>query len=454
MEALYAKVNKAQGRLNEISRLIDNRKNGRKAAGAPSQGIRNKLVELRQEFNTTLNQKKAIRAQLTAVENAREALREEAKSFKQKLSFVNVKQIDSEIASIESHIAHSTLSLVEEKKLVNQIKELRNSRDYVKEYNERLDKMNEDEGLRSEYRKQIGELDTKLNEIKAQENEQRSKLDEVKSKEQAAASDMPSLLDERSKLQEEMRAARDAVRELRGEFKKKEDEYYNREREIRKQQKEEYEKRRAEQAEERKQRDEERRRRQLENAPEPRYKEIMACEQLIAYIGKVDPRPSAAASEKAAAAEPASAAPTPETMEGGKKGQVFQVLKKNDDDDLEGGMFGGMGGGKKKKKGKAAKPEPTLEEKLKAKMGSHSMDILASFALVKVTPPLTVGDAVTTSVEALKARLESYKARQIKEKEKRQKIIAEGGDLPASGNVSANLSVEGDDVKVELTVAQ
>jgi len=179
----------------------------------------------------------------------------------------------------------------------------------------------------------------------------------------------------------------------------------------------------------------------------------MACEQLIAYIGKVDPRPSAAASEKAAAAEPASAAPTPETMEGGKKGQVFQVLKKNDDDDLEGGMFGGMGGGKKKK-GKAPKPEPTLEEKLKAKMGSHSMDILASFALVKVTPPLTVGDAVTTSVEALKARLESYKARQIKEKEKRQKIIAEGGDLPASGNVSANLSVEGDDVKVELTVAQ
>ena len=141
-------------------------------------------------------------------------------------------------------------------------------------------------------------------------------------------------------------------------------------------------------------------------------------------------------------------------MEGGKKGQVFQVLKKNDDDDLEGGMFGGMGGGKKKKKGKAPKPEPTLEEKLKAKMGSHSMDILASFALVKVTPPLTVGDAVTTSVEALKARLESYKARQIKEKEKRQKIIAEGGDLPASGNVSANLSVEGDDVKVELTVAQ
>ena len=189
-----------------------------------------------------------------------------------------------------------------------------------------------------------------------------------------------------------------------------------------------------------------------ENAPEPLFKEVMACEQLIAYVAKFDPR-APEKEDKPAAAPAAPAADTPDTMEGGKKGQMFQVLKKDVgvEDDPMVAMFGGLEG-KKKKKGKGPKPEPTVEEKLKAKMGSHSMDILASFALVKVTPPITVGDAVTSTLDALKARLESFKAKQVKEVEKRKKLIEAGGEMPAPGSVTAILAVEGDSVEVKLTV--
>ena len=183
--------------------------------------------------------KAAMRLELSGVDSAREKLREESRSIKEKLQFVKVEQIDDEIAKLESRISHTTLSIDEERKTVEQIKQLRKSREIVKMYNDTLDKLQEDDSQRRAIMDRMRQQDAVINENKALEQKQKQVLDEIRAKEDAQVADIPALANQRNESYEIIREAREAVRNLRTEFKQKEDEYYVNERLWRAQQAEE-----------------------------------------------------------------------------------------------------------------------------------------------------------------------------------------------------------------------
>jgi uncharacterized coiled-coil DUF342 family protein len=186
--------------------------------------------------------KQAIRQELVAVDAARDSLREETKSIKEKLAFVKLEQIDEEIRKLENRISHTTMAIDEERKAVSQIEQLRKSREMVKLYNDRLEKLQEDDSVRRAISDRIKEQDNVINQNKALEAKQKEVMDAIREAEDAQVADIPELANERNESYEFIREARDAVRNLRNEFKQKEDEYYANERLWRTQQKDEKQK--------------------------------------------------------------------------------------------------------------------------------------------------------------------------------------------------------------------
>ena len=90
-------------------------------------------------------ERNAIREELAAADAARDSAREAMKSLRERLRFTRLDAIDAEIASIEHAIAHTSMPLNEEKKLLSQIKELTRSRDDVRLLQEHQQKINEGE---------------------------------------------------------------------------------------------------------------------------------------------------------------------------------------------------------------------------------------------------------------------------------------------------------------------
>lgn len=382
----------------------------------------------------------------------REKLREDAKAMRASLQFVKLEHIDEEIDKLENRISHTTLSIDEERRTVDQIKQLRKSRDMVKLYNDRLERLQEDDGHRRSLLERIKEKDQQLTATKALEAQQRSILDGVRAKEDAEVAAIPQLTAERNECYEIVKQAREALRTLRTEFKDAEDKWYANERLLRAQQRDERQKVWEAGQAERKERDERRKEWERENAPEPFDKEVTACEQLVSYLSKF--------------VTPAEAAPT--AVEAPKEAPAelngMRALKR-DTEDLD-VMFGGLGGGKQKGKkqggggggkGGAAKKEakePTM---------SHSLDTHASYAMLKLKAP-SIKSEVAGSLEELKAKKSELLAKRVVTKEQKAKEEAEGPKEPKEeggkkpkkgrkGRVAVKLTVtEEDHVTVELTI--
>mmetsp|Transcript_38997 Transcript_38997/g.124110 ORF Transcript_38997/g.124110 Transcript_38997/m.124110 type:complete len:153 (-) Transcript_38997:689-1147(-) len=136
-------------------------------------------------------------------------------------------------------MSHTTMTLNEEKKLLTQVKDLSKSRMFVKEYNERMEKISVDEDARKQLTEAIKGIDERINGIKAREMEHRATMDSIRAKEETESADIPALTEERNASYELIKEAKGAINKLRNEFKAKEDDYYQREREFRNQMREE-----------------------------------------------------------------------------------------------------------------------------------------------------------------------------------------------------------------------
>eukprot|EP00898_Chlorokybus_atmophyticus_P007623 jgi/Chlat1/7862/Chrsp66S07303 len=386
---LEGEISRSQLRINEIKGLIELAKDGRRSAGAGSGQVRARLAELRAEFRARVEEKQALRDELKHADAARKTMSEEARQIKDKLPFVKVEEIDGEINKLEYKLSHTTMALQEEKRILAQIKELKKSRDFVKDYTIRLEKLSVDEGNRSEIFDAIKLKDEEINAIKEQENVQRALLEQMKLKEDSEGADIPALAEERQALWETIVAARDALRAAKTEFRAKEDEYYQREREFRQQQQEERQRRWEQGQQERKARDEARKERAAEYAVEPYAVEITICEQLVSYLQKVAPVDSTV--EEVVAAK--------EIVAPKGVGEML-VSKKNKGDEELDSWFGGLGKKKQDKKKTASKPK--APEKLK-----HSYDALKSFQTIGVDSPATTADALPC-IDKIKDKMAHY----------------------------------------------
>ena len=391
-----------QKRIEEIKAVVNSRRDNRKAHANENQPMRDRLAELTTLANKKIAERNALRSELKTNDERRNAAREAANVMRTTSKFLTSESIDAEIARIDHKISHETISLTEEKKLVDQIKTLNKNRELVKEYAEKQAQVNNFELARKTFTERIRAKDTEINALKADQAKIRSTLDASRSKDDAANADVPKLIEEKNAAYEVIKATREEMRILREAHKKEEDKYWAREKQFRAYQKAEKQKQWEAGQEERKAREEERKRWELENAPEPFEEEVAACDSLLVYLSKFDSRVAVVTKK-----EEEDVAPT-DSVTKAIDGMVLLNRDADDDD-----MFAVSAGYNKKSKKQSGKKNQTNDvERMQL-----SLDTLGYFAKISVSAVSKTSE-VPNAVDAIKAKKEEFLERRKVKKER------------------------------------
>ena len=342
--------------------------------------------------------------------------------MKQKLRFHTVEAVDREIARMEDTLAHTSMPLSEEKKMVVAIKDLSKSRETVKEYGEMQSKISGEDGSRKAIIERLRAKDAEINAVKAEQQRIRGELDATRSKGDEVGAELPKMQEERNACYEVIKGKREEIRGLRAAHKKAEDEYWTREKLWRAYLKQEKQKQWEASVKEREAREEARKQWERENAPEPFEAEVTAADQLIAYLAKWDPASAEKDDAAAAAAKAAEAAAAAETAKAFEGLQLMGKKNKNDDDDDLFSLSGTSKGKKAKRAGKSAAKSaetgagPNPNERL-----NISFDAYGSFSKLSLAAPSTVGE-----VPAMLASLREKKAELLEKRRVKKERIAAG----------------------------
>ncbi|QDZ21798.1 hypothetical protein A3770_06p43160 [Chloropicon primus] len=422
IEKLRTQISKCHDKMGELKNKIDNIKEGRKGQGSATSGPRNKLIALRTELKGLFEEQNGIRTQLKALDAQKDAVRAQQKAIREKCQYVKVEDIDAAIERLENEMAHTSMPLNEEKKIVVQISELRKSKALVKELFESSGGA-VDPAARDALYAQLKAVGEKITSLKAEEQEQRKIMDQIKAELGESKDEIPDLFKQKSDQYEIVKKCKETINKLRDEHRKVEDEYWTKERAWRAQAKEDRQKKWEAEQEERKKRDIERKQRQLDEAGEPFDREVTTCEQLVSYLKTFD-------KEEVAAEEVKSA---PQAQDG------MVVLNKKDAENEMDSWFTGSGKGKKKGgKKKATKPEKIV----------HSMDIISSFASLGLTAPTNksgMSELITKLGEKKAEYLEKRKDEHVKRAAQKEAIaaqIAEGETKADEGEEKTNGTAE------------
>ncbi|KAG6036511.1 hypothetical protein E4U41_005642 [Claviceps citrina] len=223
-EAL-AKAEKAHkasmDQLNAIKAKIDlAMPNKNKDQPSPSQKRRQELIAQANEIRQKqAGGKNARTGKLDQIKRLDEQLRSriaEQKAAKAKVSFKSVEDVDREIAELDKQVNSGSMKLVDEKKALSDISNMR--------------KIRKNFGQFDDAQKQIDELRAKIKEIKdsledpeqkalsEQYNKIQAELDAIKAEQDEAYKGISSLRDERSKLQAEKNEKLAAIRKLKDDY--------------------------------------------------------------------------------------------------------------------------------------------------------------------------------------------------------------------------------------------
>ncbi|KHN94177.1 uncharacterized protein MAM_07914 [Metarhizium album ARSEF 1941] len=208
-------------RLNAIKAKIDVAlPNKNKDQPNPAQKRRQELIAQANEIRQKQAGGKSARTtKLDQIKRLDEQLRSriaEQKTAKAKVSFKSAEDVDRQIASLEKQVNSGTMKLVEEKKALSDISNLR--------------KVRKNFGQFDDSQKQIDELRAKIKDIKDtvedpeqkalsdQYNKIQAELDAIKAEQDEAYKGISNLRDERSRLQAEQQEKYTAIRKLKDDY--------------------------------------------------------------------------------------------------------------------------------------------------------------------------------------------------------------------------------------------
>ncbi|PNY28384.1 Uncharacterized protein TCAP_01690, partial [Tolypocladium capitatum] len=317
----------------------------------------------------------------------------EQKTAKAKVPFKSAEDIDRQIESLDKQVNSGTMKLVDEKKALGDISNLR--------------KMRKNFGQFDDSQKQIDDLRAKIKEIKdsmddpeqkamsEQYNKIQAELDAIKAEQDEAYKGLSTLRDERSKLQAEQQDKYTAIRKLKDDYygQKKAFQAYERDardkqRERKKAEHEQYQRERKKAAAER----------VLADASDPAYlEEIRRANSLLQFLDpthKTEKGPLMADSGLGAQARRT-------VDDSAVKGT--KLLSKADREDE---YLPAVKKGKKGKKGGA-----TAAAAPSSKLFSCPPSVVEDCALIGVEPPMSSED-VPGVIDKIRAKLDHWKSDQ------------------------------------------
>eukprot|EP00359_Climacostomum_virens_P004507 CAMPEP_0204919626 /NCGR_PEP_ID=MMETSP1397-20131031/16924_1 /ASSEMBLY_ACC=CAM_ASM_000891 /TAXON_ID=49980 /ORGANISM="Climacostomum Climacostomum virens, Strain Stock W-24" /LENGTH=477 /DNA_ID=CAMNT_0052093233 /DNA_START=401 /DNA_END=1834 /DNA_ORIENTATION=+ len=314
------------------------------------------------------------------------------RNIKGKIKLFDANDIEPEIKRLSRQQETSSLSLQEEKKIVNQIRDLEASKPYVEEYHQRNLRVDQYKARRDEIRARIGILRQQVEQYNKEIDEVQSKVKDSRDK---LNTEIPDLEDKIEALKEEIQKVRESKRESTKAF---DDAKYNYE----KQQKlikhiEFVTKKKQEilEREEKRKQWEDRRKEEELNKPEPWFFQKKQCDNYISFLQKLIPTEDASGAEKV----------TP---------QEANILASKEDrlkaDTAS--YFGPSTGKGKKKKERVRKNAKTTENALL----NLPLDLLRFLTTTSIKAPYTLAE-VPACIDSIKKQREWYETNPESEQE-------------------------------------
>ncbi|KAF5011359.1 hypothetical protein FDECE_2534 [Fusarium decemcellulare] len=393
--------------------------NKNKDQPSPTQKRRQELIaqanEIRQKQAGGKNARSTKLDQIKRLDDQVRSRIAEQKTAKAKVPYKSLEDVDRQIASLDKQVNSGTMKLVDEKKALSDISNLR--------------KIRKNFGQFEDSQKQIDDLRAKIKEIKdtmddpeqkamsEQYSKIQAELDTIKAEQDEAYKSLSTLRDERSKLQAEQQEKYTAIRKLKDDYYGQKKAFQSYEREARERYREKQRAEHERHIQERKKAEAERR---LAEASDPAYlDEIRRANSLLQFLDpnhKVEKGPLMADTGLGAQAQRS-------VDEAGLKGT--KLVRK---EDREEEYFSAVKKGKKGKKGGA--------HAASSSKFNVPPSVVEDCAAMGIDPPMSAAD-IPAVTEKVRAKLEHWKNDQETQTklniEKAKKEIAELEAAEANG---------------------
>lgn len=373
------------------------------------QELRAELSSIRQKQQGFKSSRSSTQEKINALESTLKARIAEQNNSRGKMSFKNVDEIDREIARLEKQVDSGTLRLVDERKALSDISQLRKQRKGFAGLDEAQKGINELKAQIAELRKTLDNPEAKA--LSDKYTAIQKELDAIKAEQDNVYKNLNSLRDERTKLRNDQQKKYAAIREIkdnyfkaRRAYKEYEDEAWRIRRERQKTEREAFDREKRKKAADKK----------LEEASAPAYAdEIITAQGLIRHFDPAYDFSSLGLDDKKDAGSNFRAGVGRTVDDSGLQG--MKVVRKEDRED---DYFVGTGG-KKGKKGKKGGAAAAGSEGSKFNM---NVGIIEDFAKVKIDPPMNQSD-IPAVVEKLAAKITEWKKNQASKTEEVSLVV-------------------------------
>lgn len=405
--------------LNKVRSKIDG--SDGKGGSPRTQELRKQLDGIKEKQASIKGSKAKVFEQVRALEDSIKRKIADSQASKKKLPYKSAGEIDGKIADLERQVDSGKLKLVEEKKYLQEISQLKRAKKSFNDANSSQASIDAEKAQADELRKQIDDPESKA--LSKQYDDVKAELDSLKGEQDVAYKSRQKLYDERNALSAKSKEIYTSIKALK-------DTYYQGKKAAvaheREQKQKRYEAQKAERDAYEKQKRLETANKKMEEAREPAFEgEIMTCNNLIRLFD-----PSAAGDVQTGGFAKSFAGGRTLDIRSvdapAEKGFVLQPKKNRD---AEENYFVGKG----KKKG-SKNTETKKEEKFNLSIGT--MQDLDS---INVQAPLNQAE-VPSTLEKLKEKLKWYKDHQKSETEKRVAKVQKEVDALNAAAESASAS--------------
>ncbi|KAJ6191124.1 hypothetical protein N7519_001145 [Penicillium mononematosum] len=208
----------AQEKLNQIKAKLDNAKpnNQDSPTVKKQQELRAELSAIRQKQSGFKSSRSSTQEKINALDANLKARIAEQNNSRGRLSFKSVEEIDEKIARLEKEVDSGTLRLVDERKALTEVSNLRKQRKSFAGLDEAQKGINDIKSQISELRKTLDNPEAKA--LSDKYSEIQKELDAIKAEQDGVFKNLNALRDERTKLRNEQQEKYSAIRTIKDTY--------------------------------------------------------------------------------------------------------------------------------------------------------------------------------------------------------------------------------------------
>lgn len=213
-------------KLNELRSKIDTSTSGREEFHRKQIEIRERLNKLQEKSDKLEKERKELFDQIDAKNKEGKEMRQNVQNLKKSIGFSSEDDIDKKIQEIESLMITSTISLKEEKKLMQQIAMLKSNKPLIGKYTSMESNAHqfEDNSILP-LRGRLGKLKEELNLLRNDRREESEKYRNLMNKRNTEMSSVKHLFDEKNELTKQLATHNEKLRSIQDDLYKEMEKY-------------------------------------------------------------------------------------------------------------------------------------------------------------------------------------------------------------------------------------